>query len=191
MLGLHPPDEPRSRSQQFPRSARELYRQRHSLLGQRQNAGTRITLSLPLLVMTLWTSACTSVRDISNRECVPLATPIEVTTLRPTFLYNYDRDGELELWDHLYKYKIGGDPELIIDAPLMELPPGTRIRIDRVTRETGFDGPWDAIIVYGVIDTGGSWERVQYVWGVGNKIKRAPWETSNHEPRRFDRTVDC
>jgi hypothetical protein len=76
-------------------------------------------------------------------------------------------------------------------SPLMILPIGTRLTIERITRETHFDNPTDAIHAYGVAHSDIRDIRFVYSWGINNKIQHAPWETEAYDHREFSRSIQC
>lgn len=147
-------------------------------------------MSLGMLVLV---PACTTMEDISNRDCVPLRTPLEVPTERPTYLYDENGDGILDLADAVwvgYRTSESGFQEKITHQPLAELPVGTRLNLERVKR----GDTWTAtgvIEVQGSLIYDGERRQFKYTWGVGEEISAAPWESSSREPRVFDRDVSC
>ena len=145
------------------------------------------------LAMLVLITACTTMQDISNRDCVPLPTPVEAPTKRIVYLYDEKGDGILDLTDAVwigYRTSESGVQEKLIHQPLAELPVGTILHLERVKR----GNTWTAtgvIKVQGNLILDGKRRRFNYTWGVNEKIKSAPWESSEYEPLAFDRAVTC
>ena len=138
-------------------------------------------------------AGCAHTEDLTGASCVPAGVPGTVVLKREAYLYRFDNEQQISLRDSRYQYiKSGASAQdrVVTLEPLKVLPVGTVLTIERVSRETSFDGPIDVIELAGVahIDDG---YKFRYVWGVSNKIHSAPWEDEVNRPLVFDRVVDC
>jgi hypothetical protein len=137
-------------------------------------------------------ASCAQIANISNRQCVPIRTPSTVVTLRTTYLYRFEHEGGLQLWDALYQSFKGGSKIETVEAPLTELPPGTKLKINNVARESSFDGVGNpSIKVYGEVDLDGRTQVFRYLWGINNTINDAPWESADTNPGNVGRQIGC
>ena len=148
-----------------------------------------------LLTVALFLPGCASVEDLTQATCLPDGVPGEVALKRQAYLYKFDNESEISLWDYPYQYGSGvdasGKMQMHSPPPLFVLPVNTRLSIQRITRETHFDNSRDAIHVQGVAHTGQGNLEFVYAWGIENRIKRAPWEADVYDPQEFSRTIGC
>ena len=114
---------------------------------------------------------------------------------REAYLYKFHDEKEISLWNSRYKYGSGADDsgKMIMHSPppLLVLPPGTKLTIEKITRETHFDNSPNAIYVRGVAHSASQDIRFRYLWGINNSIHHAPWETEKYDPRDFSRSTLC
>jgi hypothetical protein len=80
---------------------------------------------------------------------------------------------------------------MITEPPLQTLPVGTRLSITKLTRESGFDGPYRAIVARGVAHGPNGDLPFRYAWGLSDAITDAPWESPVYAPRGLRRVVGC
>lgn len=114
---------------------------------------------------------------------------------RPGYLYRFENDDHNSLMERPYTYGSGRDASgrmlMHSPPPLATLPAGTPVMITRVTRETGFDGPYKAIMARGVARVSEGEFDFTYVWGLGNAIDEAPWESAEYAPPVREREIAC
>ncbi len=149
--------------------------------------------AIPAIFLAIGILGCTQAQDITGASCVPEGVPGTVTLKREAYLYKFDGEPQISLWDARYRYGKAdstGQMQIYSPEPLKVLPIGTQITIQRVRRVTGFDGPWDAIELSGLVRIDEEYS-FKYVWGVSNKIHSAPWEEAVYRPSDIDRVVDC
>ena len=150
--------------------------------------------SIATLLILLLTS-CASIQDLTNAKCLPAGVPGVVVLQREAYLYQFQNEKEISLLDSPYRYGSGIDEsgKILMHSPppLMILPSGARLTIERITRETHFDNSPNAIYVRGMVHSGNRDIRFSYLWGFNNKIQPAPWESETYEPRDFSRSILC
>lgn len=138
---------------------------------------------------------CASIQDLTRAECLPAGVPGIVVLKRAVYLYRFGNEKEISLWNSPYQYGSGLDDSgrMIMHSPppLMVLPAGTRLTIEKITRESHFDSPPNSIYVRGVAHGEKRDVRFVYLWGINNTIQQAPWETETHHPGEFSRSVRC
>ena len=146
-----------------------------------------------LLLAVLFLAGCASVQDLSQSRCLPNGVPSDVVLLRTAYLYKIEGEPNISLWDSPYTYGSGVDAsgKLQMHSPpaLLTLPKGSRLTVQKVTRESHFDNPQDVIDVQGIAQTDRGRFHFVYTWGIGNKIKHAPWESEAYDPREFSRSI--
>jgi len=114
--------------------------------------------------------------------------------MRVIYLYDFNGDGELEVWNHTYKYQqtdVSGVTKNFETAPLAVLPIGTELELKEVSRTNKFDSSPDAIYVLGKLLHDNEHRKFVYLWGIRNTIGYAPWESATFNPRANDRFVGC
>ncbi len=140
-------------------------------------------------------SGCASIQDLTRAKCLPAGVPGTVVLKREAYLYQFQNEKEISLWDSQYRYGSGVDDsgKMLMHSPppLMVLPSGTQLTIERFTRESHFDNSPNAIYVRGVVHSGSQDIRFRYLWGINNSIHHAPWETETYDPRDFSRSILC
>jgi hypothetical protein len=149
-----------------------------------------------LLGFAVLLSGCRHIDTLTHAECRPANVPGEVVLQREAFLYRFDRDRDISMMDNLYTYvrdhDANGKGIVTTKPPLQVLPVGTRLSITGITRETGFDDPYKAIYASGIAHGPEGDLPFHYVWGLDNKIMKAPWESPIYAPREQNqRVVDC
>jgi hypothetical protein len=146
-----------------------------------------------LLSAIIFLSGCASVQDLSQSRCLPGGVPGDVTLLRTAYLYKIEGESTISLWDSPYTYGAGVDAsgklQMHSPPPLLTLPKGSRLSIQKVTRESHFDNPQDVIDVQGIAQTDRGQFKFVYTWGIGNKIHHAPWESATYDPKEFNRSI--
>jgi hypothetical protein len=140
-------------------------------------------------------SGCASIQDLTHAMCLPAGVPGTVVLKREAYLCHFQNEKEISLWNSQYQYGSGVDDfdRMVMHSPppLKVLPSGTRLTIERITRETHFDNSPNSIYARGVAHSGGRDLRFSYLWGSNNKIQQAPWETEAYAPRDFSRSILC
>jgi len=148
-----------------------------------------------LLAVVFLFVGCASVQDLTRASCLPDGVPGEVVLKRQAYLYKFKDEADISLWDSPYRYGSGvdttGKMQMHSPPPLLVLPAGTRVTIQKISRETHFDNPRDVIHVQGVAHSGQDSFKFVYSWGIENRIHSAPWETDTYNPRDFSRTIQC
>ena len=148
-----------------------------------------------LLAIIFLLHGCASVQDMTHANCLPRGVPGDVSLRREAYLYKLQGESDISLWGSPYRYGSGvdasGKMQMHSPPPLAVLPVGTRLTIQKITRETHFDNPRDVIHAHGVAHTIQGNLKFVYSWGIENKINYAPWETDVYDPRDFSRTIGC
>lgn len=136
------------------------------------SAFERATMPIPRVasLVLLALAGCEGTHDLT-RGCLPMQVPTEVVLQQPAALYAL-RDEPGLLWLRTLPLEspgaASGNATLVRD-----LAPGTRLRIDALDQEWGFDSGAGIIRALGETDDGA---RFMHDWGYRDEIRRAPWE---------------
>ena len=139
---------------------------------------------LVALVSSFLFVSCIS-QNLSEREVFRSCIGRELITQRPTYIYNFNADGFYELWDHPFQYgqvRTSGEAAMKEEKPLYVVPTGSCLRIREVVKEHVIDNP-PAIEARGVLQLEGRELPITYLWGIYDRIHKAPWESAEFSPR--------
>ena len=104
----------------------------------------------------------------------------ETHTKRITYIYNFNDDSIYELWDFIYVYYQHDGKHTA--KPIDECPVGSVLNIQKVYKEQKFDNPLVVKAEFR-IQCGKQSYLATYVWGLGDKLHSAPWESEQYQPR--------
>ena len=148
-----------------------------------------------LLALACLLSGCASIQNLTDAKCLPAGVPGAVVIKREAYIYQLHDEKEISILKSRYLYCSGADDSgkmiMHYPPPLLVLPPGTQLTIERITRETHFDNSPNAIYVRGVAHGASQDIHFRYLWGISNSIHHAPWETETYDPRDFGRSILC
>ena len=148
-----------------------------------------------LLIILLLLAGCARIQNITKAECLPTSFPSEEVLKRQAYLYKFEDETEISLWNHPYRYGSGvdasGQMQMHAPPPLKKLPIGTQLTITKITRESHFDGSPNSIYARGIAHIDQEQLHFLYVWGIRNRIQYAPWEKDTYNSSDFSRVIEC
>lgn len=137
---------------------------------------------IALLLPCLFLMGCEGTHDLTRKHCMPLSVPAEVVLLRESGLYSFRDKKDVVLLAHPRDTRNDGFSGIQQQGVL---PAGTRLVVDDLYQEWGFDTGNASIYAAGKTGAGAGF---RYRWGFGDKIGRAPWEGEDVTPVR---KIDC
>ena len=136
-----------------------------------------------MLVISILVASCTFTNNLSNRAFFEPIVGRSFETRRVTYIYDFDQRGEVELWNHTYKYTVSDDIGNFWDLeedPLAVCESGSPVQIDSVKKISRFDNPV-VVKAFGTIECGAAKYEFSYLWGFYPHVHDAPWESETYK----------
>ena len=143
-------------------------------------------------LMVLFLAGCTSTTELSNQSTFNELLGARLETQRVTYIYSFNENDELSLWNHTYKYsKADSDGRIqkFEEKPKETCGIGSKLQVKSVTKDSRFDNPVTINAHIEITCNGNDYSTV-YLWGFYPKIHKAPWESPVYEPQNIEHVTN-